>query len=300
MTTQAPGHDAASHSRRSAIALQTDGERWAQEILRELRRARWRPAAWARLLAESFDRARHTSLARPGLSRQARRWSLLGAGSATGLATLASERGLRGWQPVGACGWALGCGAMLEWHIGMVEAPEERCARTGEDRLGLADALTYARLVCAPVMLASHGSRSRFLGLLAGGAVTDVLDGPLARARGATRLGGTLDPAADVAFIAAAAMAAGRSEWLSGPAVAAVCAREASLFLGSAVYYITRAEGPPAQAAGVTRFAGPPLVLGLALAAVGRRRLASSVVIAAAGVASARQLVALTISARAV
>jgi cardiolipin synthase (CMP-forming) len=76
--------------------------------------------------------------------------------------------------------------------------------------LNLANALTVARIVLAPVFLVLyvHGDRLRALAAFAAAAVTDVLDGLVARALHAhTRLGAYLDPIADK-FLAACALIA--------------------------------------------------------------------------------------------
>ncbi|MBA3806961.1 MAG: CDP-alcohol phosphatidyltransferase family protein [Solirubrobacterales bacterium] len=171
----------------------------------------------------------------------------------------------------------------------MVDGPR------GEPReaLSAADAITYARMLAAPAVLSTSAHRGVFLSLLAGGALSDGLDGRLARRDGTTRLGRDLDAAADVAFLWAAGRAASRAGWLAHSAAVSLGVREPALVGASALFYFLGAAPPPAATVGATRFAGPLLTLGLALSASGRRKLGSSIVIASTGAAAVRHLQAL-------
>ena len=71
----------------------------------------------------------------------------------------------------------------------------------------MADALSAARVALAVAILWSgaRGLGSLAFGLLVAAAITDVLDGPIARRRGGTKLGPTLDAFADTTVLASTA-----------------------------------------------------------------------------------------------
>jgi len=91
--------------------------------------------------------------------------------------------------------------------------------RVGPERASPADALTLTRGLCGALLagLVASGQRERaspigwlgFLVTLGGAAVSDWLDGPLARRHGPTRLGAALDIEADSWLTVWAAAAAG-------------------------------------------------------------------------------------------
>src|SRR5215204_3782078 len=57
----------------------TEGELWTAEALLELRRGRYRPAAWSGFIRRSLERADETRRARRALAREARRWGVIAA-----------------------------------------------------------------------------------------------------------------------------------------------------------------------------------------------------------------------------
>jgi phosphatidylglycerophosphate synthase len=69
--------------------------------------------------------------------------------------------------------------------------------RLGGSLLTPANALTLSRAGAAAVVAARPGSRAGWAALVMGATLTDWLDGPLARSRGATPLGAVLDLEAD-------------------------------------------------------------------------------------------------------
>lgn len=73
----------------------------------------------------------------------------------------------------------------------------------GGSRLAVADGLTLLRFPLAAAFLVFPSLPAR-LAVLAAAAATDLLDGPLARRRGASRFGAVLDPIADKVFMACA------------------------------------------------------------------------------------------------
>ncbi len=82
-------------------------------------------------------------------------------------------------------------------------------------RLAAADLLTLLRFPLAAAYLAFPSFAAR-LGILAAAAASDLLDGPMARRRGASRFGAILDPIADKVFMACAfgvVLVSGRLAW---------------------------------------------------------------------------------------
>jgi phosphatidylglycerophosphate synthase len=259
----------------------TEGERWTVELLDELRAGGYRPRAWQRFLARSFERARETRARRPGLDRQATRWA-----AAWGTAALAARR----WRMLpqvpaaSEAAWWLGAAAMLRWHLGMVEGPR------GESRRGLsaADALALGRAWLAP-RIRRADSRASFLSLLVLGSASDVADGVLARRLGESRLGRDLDSLADVAFYAAAARRARDAGWIRPGAARTVTLR---LSLGVALgtlRYFARSEAPPRGLAELGHWAAPPTVAGLAIAPLGRPRASAALLALGAAASVAAQ-----------
>ncbi|MGI8862901.1 MAG: CDP-alcohol phosphatidyltransferase family protein [Solirubrobacteraceae bacterium] len=157
---------------------------------------------------------------------------------------------------------------MLDWHLGMVEGID------GEPRekLSAADALTLSRAAAAPFAGSAPPDTSLYLALLAFAGLTDLLDGQLARRGGPTRFGRDFDPLADLAFRTAALRGARRAGWVSSGPVRALAGRQALLVCGSAWSWFADARRPPLDEARLARWDAPPLIAGLALVALGRRR----------------------------
>jgi phosphatidylglycerophosphate synthase len=173
---------------------------------------------------------------------------------------------------------------MLDWHLGMVEGS------AGESRaqLSAADALTLSRIGLAPI-LAAQGrrpcpNRSAFAVLLAVAAMTDALDGSLARRVGPTRLGRDLDTVADASTAMAAARAAWIAGWLPGGAVSLTVARSAAPIAILATTYFLTAGRPPAETLEATRGLAPAVLGGIAAAPFAPR--AGAVVTTVASIAS--------------
>lgn len=182
----------------------SEGERWAREAVDRLRARRFSAPGLVELLAASLARARRVRASRPELVSQSRRFGAIGLAGSVPLGPRAVVRWLGWW-------------AMLDWHLGMVESggfgpgrgletdgePRARALETdGEPQrraLGVADALTLARLWAAPL-----ARRTPHPAVIAVASATDVVDGLLARRAGPTRLGRDLDPAADACFFHAA------------------------------------------------------------------------------------------------
>ena len=229
----------------------TDGERWARELLVELRAARFAPGAWLRFLRSSFVRAGEARR----IHRREHRQAL-----ALGAAGFAAWGGIAIRWPlialVGA-GWWLLVALMLDWHVGMLERPDG--SRPGG--LGVANVLSVLRIGAAPALFALPHAAAASL-LLAAGA-SDVLDGVLARVGDrVTRLGRWLDGASDTIVLGAAALAAPLPGW----AVGLVLVRCGVPWLAVATSYFARGEAPTGAALVSGRYPGLVLFTGISLA----------------------------------
>ncbi len=233
----------------------SEGEAWARELLAELRAQRYRPHAWLRFLAHSFERAR--------ANRQKRRYEhrqglLLGA---AGVAAWAAVASIHPWLALaGALWWTLVI-VMLDWHLGLLEDEHGRPL----SGLGSPNLLALGRAGIVPVLPVA--SPALLAVLVIGAGISDVVDGPLARRRSEeTRLGVWLDGAADTLVVSAAAVGAARHGLLPWWAGWLVLARQAAPWLLVSAAYFIRGEAPPlrravsGKAAGVLVFAG--LLLG--------------------------------------
>ncbi len=269
--------------------MPTEGERWTQRVLAELRSDAYRPEAWLRFLDQSFARAQRTAAQRPGIRRQARTWgaTMLFAGWAT--PHLLRRCGLPGPPPRLLMAWSLAEASMLMWHLGMAERPD------GTHRqLDAADALSLARAWLAPVALTAPRRPAFALWLVGAGAASDLADGRLARRRGPTRLGQRLDSVADTSLFAAL-VAGGRWAGLVGTGTAgAVAMRYLSTVALGTWHYFVLAGPPPSETVAATRVVAPSMWTGLALTLAGRRRVGSMLLTASSLTALALGTAALT------
>lgn len=267
----------------------TSGERWTSEQLLTLRNARYTPPAWGRFLAACAHRAGETRRARPQLARQAHVWSATGHIAGLTAASALRRADIAAPLPAPWTAWCLATAAMLDWHLGMLEGPDgER-----RDLLTTADALTLMRIGLVPFLAATgRGSRRdawAFSALSAASAITDVLDGTIARRTGPTRLGRDLDGIADALARLAAARAARRAGWLSAAAGGLVAARHtAPLALVAACYFRT-GRRPTTGGFGDKPW-GPIALHGGLTLAPGSPRIGSTLVASASLVTAARAL----------
>lgn len=251
----------------------SDGERWTEEVLAELRDSRYSTAGWTCFLRRSLDRAATERRRRPALARQVRGFGA--AGMAMWLATQHCLRAVGRHPPAVLAGgaWWAAAWAMLRWHIGMVEGENGgRC-----EQLSAADAATLGRLWAAPLLLMRDPRRVDFAVLTVFCGLSDLADGRLARRAGPTRLGRSLDHSADVAVSAAAAVAVARAGWVSRGPAGLLLARGAGSVLFASAHYFIQAQAPPRDFAGA-RWTGSVLYAGLVAAALGRPRTADALV----------------------
>ncbi len=173
----------------------TEGEAWAEELLRELRSRRYRPRAWTCFLATSFARAHGVRQQRRREHRQA-----LLAG-AVGLTAWVAVAPVRPWLALAGALWSLLVTAMLDSHLGMLENNDGQPLH----RLGLPNLLALARAATAPALPVVSPALLAILLIPVG--ISDGIDGPLARRRGEeTRLGAWLDGSVDTLVLSAAAV----------------------------------------------------------------------------------------------
>jgi phosphatidylglycerophosphate synthase len=244
----------------------TDGERWARAELEGLLERRFSPAAVAGFLAASFRRSADVRRARPELARQARRWMAVGAA-----AWLLPP--FYGRARAGLAWWAL-TSLMLDWHLGMVETPDGRPRPlSGADALTLARAWLVPLAACAPTPAVTGAA-----------ALTDVLDGALARRGEPTRAGRDLEGLVDACFGAAALRGALRHGAVAPAAVGAELARLGAGFGYALVVYFGRADagrvGRYHRVTRAARLTTPVRAAALIAAGLGRRRLASALLAA--------------------
>jgi phosphatidylglycerophosphate synthase len=233
----------------------TEGERWARELLAELRAARFAPRAWRRFLARSLERADERRRERAREHRQALALGAhgLGAWSAVALA------GAPWLAAAGAVWWVLTI-LMLDWHLGMLE----RRDGTPLGTLGSANLFSLARIGAVPVLPALP---PRLLAAaLAAAAAADVLDGQLARTRDQdSRLGFWLDGIADALVLSSVAVLAAANGDLPAWAAAIVIARFAFPASAMTASYFLALEPLPAELDRAL-IAGAALWIGLVVA----------------------------------
>lgn len=248
-------------------APRTVGERWAREELARLRGRHFTPTAVGAFLIASHRRSRQIRAERPDLARRATHWEAAGA-AATVAAAVAQRPGSRA-DVVRAVGWWSGVALMLEWHLGMVESED------GEPRnLGPADALTLARAWSVP-FVAVHAHPA----VIATAAVTDALDGVVARATVPTRAGRDLEGLADAAVALAALHRLGRDDRIPAAAARLEVLR-LTVGLGYAIaVYFARVRPPRPDLVRAGRVTAPLRVGGLVAAAAGHRRTGAALLV---------------------
>lgn len=233
----------------------TEGERWARELLADLRATRFGRRAWQHFLAQSLERADERRRERDREHRQALLLGALGLTAWVAVA-LAGEPAL---AAVGAAWWALTI-LMLDWHLGMLERRDGSPLGT----IGVPNLLSLARVGAVPALPAL--APAVLAVTLAAAAATNALDGRLARRRDqVSRLGPWLDGVGDALVLSTAALLATAHGKLPAWAAALVIARFAVPAVAAVGTYFFMFEPPPASLVR-GRMAGAALWAGLVVA----------------------------------
>ncbi len=245
----------------------TEGELWTREQLEALLAGSFRPSAVGRFLLDSQRRANRIRRGRPELGGRARAW--IGAGALAWIALAAAgvqpyRRRARG----GLAWWAL-TGAMLDWHLGMVETEDGR-----PRQLSCADAATLLRVWLVPV-----AADAPTPAICAVAATSDLLDGALARLAEPTRIGRDLEGLADTCFAVAALRGALARGWVSRWAAAGETARLLAGLAYALYVYFGQAGVPSRTLTRAARMTTPIRAAGLIAAGTRRRGLANALII---------------------
>ncbi len=180
---------------------------FTHELIEDVARDHYRLGAWWAFLSRSWARSVDDMREAPARVRSSLRWVIVGAAIGTSVIILAvtfhaprvAFLTATLWLP-----WYAGTVIFLLTHLGMVDDSSGR----PHARLLLPNALSFLRLGLAPLVMwpclsvPTHPATAPvFASILIVLALTDLLDGSLARGSGSeTRMGRMLDPLADMAF----------------------------------------------------------------------------------------------------
>ena len=219
---------------------------FVEEYLRDLRRRRYSPGAFAEYSARCAIRSAEAAWGRPRVLRSV---ALAGLGHLVGLFAIAVavsflvDRRLAVDYFIVSAWWLLGGLGWITLHLGMFREDKELFV-TG---LGLPNFLTLGRLLAIPAFYIFLTGGHEMLALVAffTGGLSDVADGIAARRLNATtRMGRIFDPIVDVIFNAVVVLALTRAGYFPQWILVLVLLRYGILMFGAAYIYITR--GPVA------------------------------------------------------
>jgi len=218
---------------------------FAEDLLREVRRAGYTPAAFIAYVRAIFVRVSrrlplHAELVRSIAATSMLLFAVQFAGALTLSATISRQIAVT--YLVSSSIVLLLATFWLLAHLGIMQAvsAERDTGRTLE-RLPLPVTLTMLRLISIPAiyLLVEARAWSAATWLFVASALTDVLDGVLARAlRQESRVGKVLDPLADIAFNASIFIALARVDALPWWVAALVLTRYGMLVFGTAYLYV--------------------------------------------------------------
>ena len=239
--------------------MSAGGETWTTEVLGALRAARFRPVAWIRFLACSFERAAE---ARSRRRREHLQLLLVGGAGVAGWAAVGAVGHV--WLALAGAAWVALLVAMVDWHLGMLEDDTGRALRG----IGLPNWLAVARGGVVPLLVVLPPVWLVVVLVPAG--LGDVVDGRLARARGETsRMGIWLDGGIDAFVLGAAAIGAARDGLVPWWAAALVLFRHSVQWAVLVAAFFVRAEPPPREGFVPAKLPGLVLFAGLVLAVLG-------------------------------
>jgi cardiolipin synthase len=218
---------------------------FAEDLLREVRRAGYTPGAFAAYVRAIFARVSRRLPLHAELVRSIAATSmLLFAAQFAGALTLSAsiDREIAVTYLVSSSVVLLLGTFWLLAHLGLMQGGSgESDAGHALRRLPLPVTLTMLRLVSIPAifLLVEARAWSAATWLFVASALTDVLDGVLARAmRQETRVGKVLDPLADIAFNASIFIALARVQALPWWIAALVLTRYGMLVFGTIYLYV--------------------------------------------------------------
>lgn len=171
------------------------------------------------------------------------------------------------WSPAAAVAlgaWWAATALMVSWHLGLLETPDGRALT----RLGAANLVTIGRSAVVPLL--PFLTPVPLAAVLAIAALSDAIDGPLARRRGETsRLGRWLDASVDSLLLAAALLAAARLGLLSSVPLVLAFVRALLPWPVLFLRAFSRAQVPPVARVPFGRSSGFAIGAGIAVAALG-------------------------------
>jgi cardiolipin synthase len=226
---------------------------FAEDLLREVRRAGYTPRAFLAYIRAVFARVTrrlplHAELARSIAATSVLLFTVQFAAALTLSASMSRQIGVA--YLISSSAVLLLATFWLLAHIGLMQgrapANDARTAEAAEfgaplKRLPLPVTLTLLRIVSIPaiVLLVEARAWSAATWLFVASALTDVLDGVLARAmKQESRVGKVIDPLADIAFNSAVFVALARVGLLPWWVAALVLTRYAMLVFGTIYLYV--------------------------------------------------------------
>ncbi|HET9950991.1 MAG TPA: CDP-alcohol phosphatidyltransferase family protein [Candidatus Eisenbacteria bacterium] len=226
---------------------------FAEDLLREVRRAGYTPRAFLAYIRSVFARVTrrlplHAELVRSVAATSMLLFAVQFAGALTLSASMSRQIGVA--YLVSSSAVLLLATFWLLAHVGIMQggAPRGEPREKGADdsgpalkRLPLPVTLTLLRIVSIPaiVLLVESRAWSAATWLFAASALTDVLDGVLARAmKQESRVGKVIDPLADIAFNATVFVALARVGLLPWWVAALVLTRYGMLVFGTIYLYV--------------------------------------------------------------
>ncbi|HEV2236006.1 MAG TPA: CDP-alcohol phosphatidyltransferase family protein [Ktedonobacterales bacterium] len=277
------GAPAAAPAVAGADASSDEGSSFVEGLLREVRAGGYRPGAWWRFFARSWQRSRTTARAHPRLVRDWA-WTSGGIAGAT-LAALALE-----WR----AGHTTRAGRAMPWvGLGLAAHAADVYAHLGMnattrggavyETLAAGTRLTMVRQAVAAwlwghLLAGARLTRPALMAALALASATDLADGAIARrTHHTTHLGAYLDGMADLSVSLALALALRRRRLIARWFLAALAGRWLVPFGGALYQYFARARPVPLRASRWGKVAGAAQHVALALAVMpngGHARLA--------------------------
>jgi len=247
---------------------------FTQELIDDVARNHYSLRAWRTLLSRSWIRSLEDIRKSPARTQSFWSWVVIVAamGASIILLTLwlqTIEQALTAlvlWLP-----WYAGAVFFVLTHLGMVDDSHG----VPHQSLLLPNGLSFIRLALAPLVLwpclqvpVNPVAGPIFAFFLAGLSLSDLLDGWVARRQKlCTRMGGMLDPLADLALLTFLAFGLYLAGVIRGPLLLLLVVRYPILLIGVLIMFFVRGPGPlrPTLIGKVTTFATSMVLLIIAL-----------------------------------